>query len=130
MTKKRKKFKNRIDKLNMLSEPQKVKVEFLCNECCFFGCKDRKQCYEAVSRKNLGENCPDYHCTAPDANHGYSFSKAMTNPGFIGIEDIKNVSGIGDSKFEKIKEYIANQYKEDKLNDQMSMFEKIDPFKK
>lgn len=30
----------------------------------------------------------------------------------------------------KIKEYIANQYKQDKLNDQMSMFEKIDPFKK
>lgn len=29
----------------------------------------------------------------------------------------------------KIKEYIANQYKQDKLNDQMSMFEKIDPFK-
>lgn len=29
----------------------------------------------------------------------------------------------------KIKEYIANQYKQDKLSDQMSMFEKIDPFK-
>lgn len=80
-----------FDKLNTLSEPQKDKVEFLCNECCFFGCKDRKQCYEAVSRKNLGENCPDYHCTAPDANHGYCFSKAMTNPGFIGIDDIKSL---------------------------------------
>lgn len=30
-----------------------------------------------------------------------------TNGEFITIEDIKNVSGIGDSKFEKIKEYIV-----------------------
>lgn len=30
----------------------------------------------------------------------------------------------------KIKEYIANQYKQDKLNDQMSMFERIDSFKR
>ena len=28
---------------------------------------------------------------APDAGEGYRFSKAMTNPGFIGIEDIRNV---------------------------------------
>ena len=40
-----------FDKLNMLSEQEKNKVEFLCNECCWFGCKDRKQCYEIVSRK-------------------------------------------------------------------------------
>ena len=46
-----------FDKLNTLSQMQKDKVEFLCNECCWFGCKDRKRCYEAVSRKNLGENC-------------------------------------------------------------------------
>lgn len=80
-----------FDKWNTLSEAQKEKVEFLCNECCWFGCKDRKRCYEAVSRKNLGENGPEYRCTAPDAEDGYRFSKAMTNPGFIGIEDIKNV---------------------------------------
>ena len=30
----------------------------------------------------------------------------------------------------KIKEDIANQYKEDKIRDQMSMFEQVDPFKK
>ena len=29
----------------------------------------------------------------------------------------------------KIKEYIANQYKEDKIRDQISMFEIVDPFK-
>ena len=80
-----------FDKLKGLSQPQKDKVEFLCNECCWFGCKDRKYCYEVVSRKNIGEKCPDYHCTAPDAAEGYRFSKAMNNPGFIGIDDIKNV---------------------------------------
>ena len=80
-----------FDKWNTLSSFEKAKVEFLCNECCFFGCKDRKRCYEAVSRKNLGENGSDHRCSAPDANNGYRFSKAMTNPGFIGMDDIKNV---------------------------------------
>lgn len=79
-----------FDKLNALSEPQKDKVEFLCNECCWFGCKDRKACYENVSRKNLGEDCPDFHCAAPEGQEGYRFSKAMENPGFIGIDDIRN----------------------------------------
>lgn len=31
-----------FDKWDNLSGQQKDKVEFLCNECCFFGCKDRK----------------------------------------------------------------------------------------
>ncbi len=44
-----------LDKWKTLSEEQKDKVEFLCNECCWFGCRDRKICYEAVSRKNLGK---------------------------------------------------------------------------
>ena len=79
-----------FDKLNALSGTQKDKVEFLCNECCWFGCKDRKLCYEAVSRKNLGENGPDHCCAAPDAGEGYRFSKAMENPGFIGVDDMKN----------------------------------------
>ena len=78
------------EKLNTLTESQKDKVEFLCNECCWFGCTDRKKCYETVSRKNLGEDCPEHYCTAPDAGQGYLFSKAMENPGFIGIDDIKN----------------------------------------
>ena len=80
-----------FDKLNTLSQIQKDKVEFLCNECCWFGCKDRKRCYEAVSRKNLGENFLEHYCTAPNINHGYRFSKAMTNPGFIGIDAIQNI---------------------------------------
>lgn len=78
-------------KLNALSDAQKQKVEFLCNECCFFGCPERKKCYENVSQKSLGENCEDHICTSPNAQRGYRFSDAMKNPGFIGIEDIQNV---------------------------------------
>jgi hypothetical protein len=78
------------DRWKTLSWQEKDKVEFLCNECCWFGCKDRKACYEAVSRKNLGEN-REHHCTAPESEQGYCFSKAMQNPGFIGIEAIQNV---------------------------------------
>ena len=80
-----------FDKLNTLTNAQKDKVEFLCNECCWFGCTDRKICYENVSRKNLGENCVDHHCTAPGGNEGYRFSKAMTNPGFISTQDIREI---------------------------------------
>lgn len=79
-----------FDKWRTMSRAQKDKVEFLCNECCFFGCKDRKLCYEVVSRKNLGEADTDFRCGAPGMAEGYRFSKAMENPGFIGIEDIKN----------------------------------------
>ena len=80
-----------FDRLKKLSNKEKDKVEFLCNECCWFGCKDRKKCYESVSRKNLGENIPEHICHAPDADQGYRFSKAMENPGFISVDDIKNV---------------------------------------
>lgn len=79
-----------FDKLDSLTQPQKDKVEFLCNECCSFGCTDRKACYENVSHKNLGEPCPEHYCTAPDSEGGYKFSKAMKNPGFISVNDIKN----------------------------------------
>lgn len=79
-----------FNKLNALTETQKNKVEFLCNECCSFGCHDRKSCYENVSRKSLGEACADHVCTAPDGSGGYRFSKAMDNPGFIGISDIQS----------------------------------------
>lgn len=83
---------NRVfDRLEALPAPLKDKVEFLCNECCWFGCKDRKACYETVSRKSLGEDGSEHRCAAPDAEGGYRFSKAMTNPGFIGVGDISNV---------------------------------------
>ena len=80
-----------LKQLAELPQAQKDKVEFLCNECCWFGCRDRKRCYETVSRRNLGEICPEHHCAAPDAAGGYRFSRAMENPGFIGIGDIQRV---------------------------------------
>ena len=80
-----------LEKLKTLSENEKEKVEFLCNECCWFECKKRKECYENVSRKVLGQNCEDHRCTAPDSGRGYFFSAAMKNPGFISAEDIKNI---------------------------------------
>ena len=80
-----------FEKLDLMSQHQKDKVEFLCNECCWFGCKDRKTCYESVSRKNLGEAVPEFHCTSPDDGDGYRFSKAMENPGFISVDDIQNI---------------------------------------
>lgn len=80
-----------FDKLEQMTGSEKEKIEFLCNECCWFGCKDRKYCYETVSRKNLGEDCQEHQCRAPESEQGYLFSKAMTNPGFIGIDDIRNI---------------------------------------
>ena len=80
-----------FDNLRQLDSFEKNKVEFLCNECCYIGCKDRRGCYEAVSRKNLGEDQCEHHCTAPDAGDGYKFSKAMNNPTFISINDISNI---------------------------------------
>ena len=79
-----------FENLEGLTQTQKSKVEFLCNECCWFGCKDRKNCYEAVSRKNLGENQKEHICKSPTAEKGYRFSEAMKNPGFISIGDIEN----------------------------------------
>ena len=79
-----------LDRLKALTDTQKKKVEFLCNECCWYKCHDRKRCYENVSRKSLGEDCEDHVCVSPNAQRGYRFSDAMKNPGFIGIEDIRN----------------------------------------
>ncbi len=88
----------KLPQLAALSQQQKDKVEFLCNECCFFGCQERKRCYESVSRKALGEDQDKisdgrgnytHRCASPNAHEGYIFSKAMKNPGFIGIDDIQ-----------------------------------------
>ena len=69
-----------------------------CNALCRLFVEDNvrekynvQSCYETVSRKNLGEAIPDYPCTSPDAAEGYRFSKAMENPGFIGIDDIQSI---------------------------------------
>lgn len=80
-----------LDQLNALPGSLKEKVEFLCNECCWFHCPDRRACYENVSRKSLGEDCPEHVCVSPTASRGYRFSDAMQNPGFIGVGDIRNI---------------------------------------
>lgn len=79
-----------LDQWNTLSQAEKDKVEFLCNECCWLGCRDRKRCYEIVSRKNLGEDV-EHACQAPNATEGYRFSKAMKNPAFISSDDIRTI---------------------------------------
>ena len=78
-----------FDRLSTLPQDQRAKLEFLCNECCWVGCRDRKACYKAVSRRNLGLDAPEHRCTAPDAAQGYRFSRAMESPSFISIEDIQ-----------------------------------------
>ncbi len=78
-------------RLGSLSQEQKDKVEFLVNECCSPACRERKLCYENVSRKALGEDCPDHVCRAPGAEGGYRFSEAMRSPTFIGCGDIRDL---------------------------------------
>ncbi|MBP3263515.1 hypothetical protein [Pseudobutyrivibrio sp.] len=93
----------RLEQLKALPQTKKDKVEFLCNECCAFGCTDRKACYENVSRKSLGEDCKDHICTSPQAAKGYRFSDAMNNPGFISVDDIQNIympAGFSNFKIE------------------------------
>lgn len=77
-----------FDRLATLPQDQRDKLEFLCNECCWVGCRDRKVCYESVSRRNLGLDTPEHRCTAPDAAQGYRFFRAMESPSFISTEDI------------------------------------------
>ena len=79
-----------FDRLRALPQALKDKTEFLCNECCWFGCTERKACYEAVSRKNLGEDA-QHRCTAPGGADGYRFSRAMENPAFISVQDIRTL---------------------------------------
>ena len=91
------------DRFSALPDARKRKVELLCNECCSFDCRDRKRCYEAVSRKNLGEPGPEHICRAPGGEEGYRFSRAMANPGFVSVEDIQRVwlpMGITNFKLE------------------------------
>ncbi len=80
-----------LERLDTLTQSEKDKVEFLCNECCNFSCIDRRECYEAVSRRNLNIDAPEHICKDPDSDKGYSFARAMKNPGFISLNDIKNI---------------------------------------
>ncbi|MCR4650864.1 MAG: hypothetical protein K5662_03820 [Lachnospiraceae bacterium] len=77
-----------FDYWSTLDDRQKAKVELLCNENCYYGCTERKRCYEDVSHKNLGDDHPEHICHAPGAGEGYRFSSAMRNRGFIGTDDM------------------------------------------
>ena len=46
-----------FDDLRALPQPLKDKTEFLCNECCWFGCRERRACYEAVGAYLHGPRC-------------------------------------------------------------------------
>ena len=81
----------RFRELSSLAPSLKDKAELLCNECCPVTCSVRKDCYENVSRRMLGESCLEHVCPNTGALSGYRFSKAMENPSFIGVDDIKNV---------------------------------------
>lgn len=81
---------NKFELLQNMSQHQKDKVEFLCNECCDYECKNRKKCYENVSRIYVENADSNALCASPDARDGYRFTKAMANPGFIGIDKIQN----------------------------------------
>ncbi len=98
-----------FEKLAGLTQAQKDKVEFLCNECCDIGCTARKECYENVSRKNLGLEVADHECTSGATTQPattasgstsvgattqpatYRFSRAMENPAFISVDDIQKI---------------------------------------
>lgn len=77
--------------LGTVAPQNRSKVEFLCNECCWFSCRNRKKCYEEVSRSVLGLKSSGWRCCSPESYRGYRFSDAMKNPAFIGIQQIKDV---------------------------------------
>jgi hypothetical protein len=79
----------KMEQWQTLNQRQKDKVEFLCNEDCWFGCRERKACYEDVSRVNLGLESR-HVCHAPHGNAGYRFSDAMKNPGFLSLDAIRD----------------------------------------
>ena len=86
------------------TQAQKDKVEFLCNECCWFGCTDRKRCYENVSRMNLGEACPEHRCAAPDADGRLPLLEGDGKPGVhrraATFEDVYLPMGFSQFKIE------------------------------
>ncbi len=93
----------RMEELNNLDCELKNKVEFLCNECCWTGCKVRKECYESVSREILGEGTQKWSCPSPYGNEGYVFSRAMESPVFIKVDEIEKIylpAGFSNFKIE------------------------------
>lgn len=86
-----------FDKLNRIRE--KEKVEFLCNECCWFGCKDRNAVTRQSAERIWARIPRNTAAAAPDAEGGYLFSKAMMNPGLSVSTRFKAYLPMGFSNF-------------------------------
>jgi len=94
---------NKDIRLFEMDERYKKKTEFLVNECCWFDCRKRKECYEQVSRLSLGQKIPEWKCCSPEAENGYKFSSAKKSPGFISVKEIQekySPAGFSDFKIE------------------------------
>ncbi len=82
-------FNNDFAFLESIDMCKREKLEFLCNECCDIGCNKRRECYEAVSRINMGLDS-NHICISKTKGQGYSFSRAMESKAFISIDDIRD----------------------------------------
>lgn len=92
-----------LDLLSRMTDSRKCGLELICNECCSVECRKRRQCYENVSRINLGLPTEDYSCPAAIGGDGYSFSRAMKSPTFISnkaVHDKYLPAGITEFKIE------------------------------
>ncbi|MCQ2610619.1 MAG: hypothetical protein MJ169_02620 [Treponema sp.] len=84
-------FNRDFDFLEKIPCDIRSKFEFLCNECCWFECPVRKECYRNVSAKVLGMDVPDHKCLSPESEKGYVFSRAMQSKAFISACDIRDI---------------------------------------
>ena len=67
-----------FDALDTLSQPEKDKVEFLCNECCWFGCTERRRCYEAAK---IWERSASTGAPPPARRRVTAFPRRWKTPG-------------------------------------------------
>ena len=51
----------------------------------------KKPAMKRSAARIWAKTAPEHYCKAPEGERGYLFSKAMENPGFIGINDIRDI---------------------------------------
>ena len=80
-----------------LPQARKDKVEFLCNECCWPGCKDRKAAAMRPSAaKTLAKPARSTYVPHPVRRRATAFPKQCRAPAFIGTEEIcRSLSAYG-----------------------------------
>lgn len=64
-----------FDRLGSMTCRQKDKVEFLCNECCWFGCNDRKNAMKLSAVKILGRIYLNIYAVLPVLTKVIDFPK-------------------------------------------------------